>query len=327
MIVIAADAFEPGWIEAATAFLPALLILLVTVARYGPDEPVVYDREYEQSPPTNTPPALAAPLLRRSTTPGSDEFTATLFDLIRRGYFRATPNPDTTDLLLALGDPDVALAPFEIPVAAIFESLIRKGPARLSRLGGSLGGVPENIVRFDLFRQTVESEIKARKWYTFTAARVLLFSSIGLFAFGMTAGWVVFSVSKTAEAYFGLATIVGAGLLFQASWIAKLVRWRRRSADGRMEYERWAAFRRYLEDFPRLRDTPAAALDLWERYLVYAIAFGIAHQVLAGAGLYRLEQLSSSPIFWLGLSAGGGAAYPDVGEALARRRRLGTPAG
>jgi uncharacterized membrane protein len=316
---------EPNWIVAGAAFLPALLILLVVVLRFGPDEPADYGREYEQSPPTDTPPALAAPLLRRSLTPGSDEFTATLFDLVRRGYFRATPNPDTTDLELALGDQDVPLAPFEVPVAAIFERLIRKEPAHLSRLGEQLGGAPENVLRFDLFRRTVESEIKVRTWYTFTAARVLLFSSIGLFLVGMTAGWFVFSVSRTAEAYFGLGTIVGAGLLFHASWIAKLVRWRRRSASGRLEYERWAAFRRYLEDFPRLRDTPAAALDLWERYLVYAMAFGIAHRVLAGAELYRLEQLSSSPIFWLGLSAGGGTAYPDVGDALARQRSV-TPA-
>ena len=46
------------------------------------------------------------------------------------------------------------------------------------------------------------------------------------------------------------------------------------------------AFRRYLTDFPRLQEAPPATLDLWERYLVYGIAFGIAERVLQGAQLH-----------------------------------------
>ena len=50
-----------------------------------------YDREYEQAPPTDTEPALVPPLLRQDKTAGSQEFTATLFDLIRRGRYKSTP--------------------------------------------------------------------------------------------------------------------------------------------------------------------------------------------------------------------------------------------
>ena len=79
--------------------------LYLLLARHGPGVPVVggvfwfygreletgYDREYEQEPPTDTEPALVPTLLRQGGEAGSFEFTATLFDLIRRGVFTSTP--------------------------------------------------------------------------------------------------------------------------------------------------------------------------------------------------------------------------------------------
>ena len=58
---------------------------------YGRERDTGYDREYEQEPPTDTEPALVPTLLRQGGEAGSFEFTATLFDLIRRGVFRSEP--------------------------------------------------------------------------------------------------------------------------------------------------------------------------------------------------------------------------------------------
>ena len=58
---------------------------------YGRERKTGYDREYEQEPPTDTAPALVPTLLRQGGEAGSFEFTATLFDLIRRGVFTSTP--------------------------------------------------------------------------------------------------------------------------------------------------------------------------------------------------------------------------------------------
>ena len=60
-------------------------------SRYGRERATGYDREYEQEPPTDTEPALVPGLLAQGGTPGSLEFTATLFDLIRRGRYKADP--------------------------------------------------------------------------------------------------------------------------------------------------------------------------------------------------------------------------------------------
>jgi uncharacterized membrane protein YgcG len=42
---------------------------------------------------------------------------------------------------------------------------------------------------------------------------------------------------------------------------------------------RWKAFRRFLKRFSSLPDAPALAVIIWERYLVYATALGVADRV------------------------------------------------
>ena len=97
--------------------------------------------------------------------------------------------------------------------------------------------------------------------------------------------------------------------------------WRRRSRAGEVEAERWEAFRRYLTDFPRLQDAPPATLALWERLLVYGIAFGIAERVLQAAHMAMPEAMAqASSIYWI---SGGGNLGIGTDVACDRRSRLG----
>jgi hypothetical protein len=66
-------------------FGPALGLMGLVWLTNGRERRTGYDREYEQAPPTETEPALVPSLVRQEVAPGSNEFTATLFDLIRRG--------------------------------------------------------------------------------------------------------------------------------------------------------------------------------------------------------------------------------------------------
>ena len=103
---------------------------------YGRELRTGYDREYEQAPPTDTEPALVPSLVKQETVPGSNEFTATLFDLIRRGRYKATPvttersvwgglrHEDVADLQVTRGDETVETAPFEGPVALVVDTVV-----------------------------------------------------------------------------------------------------------------------------------------------------------------------------------------------------------
>ena len=99
---------------------PALAVVAFVWWGWGRERATSYDREYEQEPPTETQAALVPGLLAQGGTPGSLEFTATLFDLIRRGRYRAEPvtterkiwgglkTQQVADLELSLGDVEAA---------------------------------------------------------------------------------------------------------------------------------------------------------------------------------------------------------------------------
>jgi uncharacterized membrane protein len=52
------------------------------------------------------------------------------------------------------------------------------------------------------------------------------------------------------------------------------------SNEGNEEIEEWKALKNYMSDFSLLKDREVPDLILWEKYLVYATAFGIAKKVI-----------------------------------------------
>ncbi len=125
---------------ALLALVPALAFLWLVHWRFGRELDVGYDREYEQEPPTELEPALVTSLVAQRTTVGSNEFTATLFDLIRRGHYRAEAvttarsiwgglrTEDVADLELSRGE-DLELTAYERAVRSVVDGLL---PERLS---------------------------------------------------------------------------------------------------------------------------------------------------------------------------------------------------
>ncbi|HXV58397.1 MAG TPA: DUF2207 domain-containing protein, partial [Gaiellaceae bacterium] len=71
------------------AVVPAAAVVAGVWLVSGRERSTGYDREYEQEPPSDLAPALVPVLLRQGGAAGSQEFTATLFDLIRRGRYEA----------------------------------------------------------------------------------------------------------------------------------------------------------------------------------------------------------------------------------------------
>jgi uncharacterized membrane protein len=109
---------------------------------YGREPKVAYDREYEQEPPSELSPAEVGALL---TQGGVDEkeFTATLFDLIRRGAIEATPSSverstwgglkteTITDLVLGMTDEEIDLTHHEQSVMTVMRRVLELGPRPL----------------------------------------------------------------------------------------------------------------------------------------------------------------------------------------------------
>jgi uncharacterized membrane protein len=313
-----ADPWQPLIVLLLLAVLPAFAAIALVWWLWGRERGTGYDREYEQEPPTETQPALVPSLLAQGGTPGSLEFTATLFDLIRRGRYKATPvtterkiwaglrTQQVADLELSLDDVEAPVETFEAPVASVVDSLLHDGPEQLSRFRDRIeDDRTKNSERFTDFKSAVGTAV--RPWFRNDGLKLLIPTLVAFAALGALLLWQGISRIETFAPRwgdvlliaFGVCAIVNAIVLLAATLNRRL--WRRRAPAAQQEAERWEAFRRYLTDFPRLAEAPPATLELWERFLVYGIAFGIAERVLQGAQLHMPEALATaSSLYWVG---------------------------
>ena len=129
---------------------PALLVITFVWLLYGREPRTGYDREYEQQPPSDLPPALVPALLheRKSAVNVALAFTATLFDLIQRGRYLSTPvtseekrwrgerTESVADLELGQGAQDGQLDDLEKPVAEVMDDVLDEGPVLLTACAG-----------------------------------------------------------------------------------------------------------------------------------------------------------------------------------------------
>jgi uncharacterized membrane protein len=128
---------------------------------------------------------------------------------------------------------------------------------------------------------------KLRHWWSGTGKRT---ASISTAIRNGQHRWESRLVGVLAIATIVYAAIVGSGLvgpfafwlvpLMLVGWAVAVIAIRPRlKPELRERMARWRAFRRFLKRFSSLPDAPALAVIIWERYLVYATALGVAKRV------------------------------------------------
>jgi uncharacterized membrane protein len=70
---------------------------------------------------------------------------------------------------------------------------------------------------------------------------------------------------------------------------------------------KWKAFRRFLKAFSSLPEAPALAVIIWEKYMVYATALGVAKQVEKQVRALVADEDLPSP--WPGAPPGQGGYF------------------
>ncbi len=71
---------------------------------------------------------------------------------------------------------------------------------------------------------------------------------------------------------------------------------RRRSAEGARRAAEWDGLRRFLKDFSRLDEAVSGDLVIYERYLVAAVALGVADELVRGLAT-RFPEVAANPGF------------------------------
>ena len=253
----------------------AVGVILLWFTR-GRDVPVVAPIDLLREPPDDLPAAAVGTLIDERAD--DHDVIAAIISLANRGVLRIEEK-EPEGILGGLGfgsrdfifhrlESDVDLRPFEKELlGAIFTG--SKNEARLSAIKTRFADRQEKV-KEDLYEEMVSrgyfdrNPQSTRRLYR-GAGVILLVGSIvgGIFLFGLIGSFAPYVVVPIiGAAVVGLLLIIVGGSM------------PRKTQAGAEAAARWEAFRRYLADIERY-DTVADAKQVFDRYLPYAIAFGL----------------------------------------------------
>ncbi|HDT12950.1 MAG TPA: DUF2207 domain-containing protein, partial [Candidatus Aminicenantes bacterium] len=250
--------------------------------------------DYVREPPAERPPAVVQTLMREGGAVTPAAFTATIFDLARRGVleiedrsvlkkrlFGTKEAVETTITLKKDPAQTPGLVPFE-------RSLL--GFLYEEQAGGM---TPGSSFTIDGLEATLKKHPRRfQAWYQkWTKAVKEETKPLGFLE----------PASLEARNRFYLFTLPAAVLtLSPVLLILALVlipTLKRRTMAWARENEAWKGLDRFLDDFSDFEEIPPEAYKLWEHYLVYGILFGNAKKILKMLPVILQDERAAAPVW------------------------------
>ena len=259
----------------AAAGLIGCLAAWWTYRRYGRKYRGPMELDYYRELPGDYSPAETGYLVELGTMK-PQAVSASIMDLARRGYLRlesATTAEGKDVLVRRLRAPDDKLRPHELQLLDLLFRQVGQGQTTVWFSGLKIFRKAERQAMADFvtaFRNEVATSVESMGYFE-------------VFATGRKVGKAVF--------FIGLVFVVGcytyklfapmlAAMAVTGAFL--LVWWQSRTLTepGQWQFDQWQAFRRFLKDFSNLDRAQLPQLILWEHYLVYATALGVATEVI-----------------------------------------------
>ena len=265
--------------------------------------------EYFRELPSDLRPALVEVLLREGGAITPRSFTASLFDLARRGYLEfadrlvekrgilgSKEKTQTTIELKKDYAADPGLPSFERDLLDLLFGTIGES--------GRMPGAKLELEELQSFLKKRPREFQT--WYQAWAKGIHKEASALQF---------IEPRSLKARNIF-LAVTLPIGILTFNPLLVLLAailgpRLKRRAMPWARENELWKGLDHFLDDFSSFQDVPPEAYKLWEHYLVFAIIFGNAKKILKMLPIILQDERSAAPAWYLGFDR---AALSGMGK-------------
>jgi uncharacterized membrane protein len=306
--------------------LVALVLVIVLYIKYGREPKPQFQAQYWRDiPQPPLSPALVGFIWRMGSV-GRDDATATLLDLVNRKVIdiervtvhkeRLLGKDDTVTYKLTLHDERLEeLLPYERQlVTFLFHEIAESPTLVLSELRELAKTHRAAFAKgYSTWTTMATKEGERRKYLdakadrmAFTGAALAFVGAVAAGAAAIFSGWLWF--------FIGIPVCV---VLVLVSRVIK-----RRSQEAAELHAQYAALERYLKDFGRLQEKPPDAVVLWEQFLVYAVVFGIADEVVK-AMTVKVPDVIDDPAFrtsyflWFASPGDGGmAAFNEMHQSF-----------
>lgn len=252
-------------------FLLAFLAFFYFLISKKKNNKVDFHQDYYRDFPGDYGPEILEYLLKKQVT--DKGMSAALLNLVHKKALKVEDNPKLKkDYFLVLTDPDMAgFTPNEEVLCKNFISVIGDGKqvslAKIKSYGKDINKAQLFINQYHIWKRNAISEGKQKGFFDQVHRSQVIAAIVGV----MSSLIVYLNVAFQTGFILGyLAVIFGIfELLFAMSYSFK-------TEKGALEYAKWQAFKRFLEDFGMMDEKELPEVKLWGKYLVYATILGCA---------------------------------------------------
>ena len=274
--------------------------------------------EYWREPPSDLPPALVEVLMREGGLVTTNSFTATLFDLARRGWVTIEDTQVTSEGLFGpkRKTKTSLILQRNYYQAADLESF-EKDVLRLVFNEAGPGGHPGSTVTLAQLKKYLKKHPqKFQQWFQKWQKKIDLRAR--------QLGFIEPRSRKIKNRFLAISIVAAILTLNPVVFVLALIlspRIKRRAYQWARENEYWRALRYFLEDFSNFPETPPEAYKLWDRYLVMAILFGEAKKILKKLPLIIQDDRAVAPVWYAGFNR---QAWASSGRIEAMIKNIGS---
>ncbi|WNY23744.1 hypothetical protein MmiHf6_10590 [Methanimicrococcus hongohii] len=318
-----------------------ILILLICIAgpiyiynKYGREHKIEYNALYERDLPTDTKPAIVNAIIVGHGKPNMDGFVSTIMSLVDRNYLSireaekiSQRGKSSKEVVLKFEAPeDNNLEDFEKDVYRFLKRYAVNDEIEWKAFQNKLGANDSFYNFLNSWNSKITSKAHFSQYFDETGNRKI--ASVGLLSIvcSILVYFISESVAPSSEfpstsivaTFCFLGLILGIFLIvYPMIWKKSMGQW---TKDGRVFYLKWKNFEKYLTDYSLIEKYPPASVIIWDHYIVYAMALGVAEEALKNMNLaVPTGQMSAShfgiiyyyPLFYTGMGRAYASSTPS----------------
>jgi len=296
-------------------FIGAIIFPVIIYLIHGREPKIPYYGLYERELPTRDKPSVVNLVMKgRFVSPTIDGFTATILDLVNKKYILMEQvKTKATGVIFKREIDDLKLSFTRRPLDEIeqdaYDFLLRKAGKNQvlwSELKKELSKGTDFFKFMNEWGRKVKSQIDVKKMFI-PKGNTIIIISYALLAFLCFFVFPFLNIfinsSSLASIMLGLSMLLGFWCIFLIIFAILAPRFFGRfTPKGMVYYKKWKNFEKYITDFSLLREHPPTSIVIWEHYLVYATALGVAERVIENMKLLapkEFEKTSLSTNFFI----------------------------
>ncbi len=272
--------------------LSLLLAPFYLYLKYGREPEIKYAGIYERELPYDSSPAVVNAMMKGAVGfPTIEGFAATVMDLIHRDYL-SIDDSNPRDIVLHITDPErkrgdfPKLLDFEQEVLELIISHSDGVKLHWKEFHARLKKDTSFYNFINSWNNKVKAHIDLKRLFIEQGARKMDFFAGGLFFVALLSLFAIpllgdSSAHPVIENLILMSIIIAVispiVFVLNTKYRTVLGRW---TPEGKLFVDRWKNFKKYLTDFSALKDHPPGSVKIWDHYMVYAMALGVAEEAL-----------------------------------------------